>query len=735
MDTDKENRPARRSSASTVQCDYLDATGNVTQSNRESTDSYADNNLIDLMSQLEAQSIELEVFRAKDMESENKISTLTEAVSSLEGDLAVLQDIIGQCGDTGGDQADERVVALQKDLSELQQVADTATQLRSQLASLQETIDAMESALREAKECVKASDSLKIDAERALEVAESELMKVNECSQVAAESVAGEMCVLKESCSAAEVAREHAVRSLEATQAQLEASREAAEFVEAERSAYEESLAAKEERIAVLETEAVLASELLVEKEERIVSIELALSTADNHGQHFTSEIQNLMDEMEEKQSELTRLHEELRAAIEERDGLMQEVEKSCEQVQDLTEALVESEALHIEERDIALQEAEGKAVEALAQKEEQMQQLVNEIELLKAELSTVNESIADDMHERQLVKESSEAEIAELVARLEIAAQELTAQQKDLDHMKEERERMNSDRNGSVMTEMNALVEGKIEAEARALKAERDSKELQDQLSSYDRNTAEEQEIIMQVAEKEIKQLQANLEISSAELAASLGREGSLTARCTELEATVSAREHSLIELENALSSKGAEVDADMEDALRSAEDARDAAISDLKVAERELVKVTESSKCAAVAASAECSALENAIEVKDQRIAHLELSKLTQDQMDKIKLLKEEHKKSKEDVKTMKKQLTQLKKAYDDLKDTSLSGPAASNSSVVAAAHMEIASLTAQLHESRTRLESVQNVAKSLKDKIRDCSKQLQVCRVHAK
>ena len=490
----------------------------------------------------------------------------------------------------------------------------------------------------------------------------------------------------------------------------------------------------KEERITALEAEAVLASEFLIAKEERIVSIELALSTADNQGLQYDSEIQNLKGEIEEKQSELTRVHEELRAVVEERDGLMQELEKSCEQVQDLTEALVESEAVHTEERDMALQEAEGKAVEVLAKKEDEVQQLVNEIELLKAELFTVNEGFADDVHERQLVKESSQAEIAELVARLDIAAQELTAQQKDIDQMKEEKERMNTDRNGSVMTEMNALVEGKIEAESRALKAERDSKELQDQLSSYDRNTAEEQEIIMQVAEKEIKLLQANLEVSAAELTASLGREGSLTARCVELEATATAREHSLIELENALASKGAEVDADIEDALRCAEDARDAAVSDLKVAERELIKVTESSKRAAVAATAECSALESAIEVKDQRIAHLELSKLTQDQMDKIKLLKEEHKKSKEDVKTMKKQLTQLKKAYDDLKDTSLSGPTASNSSVVAAAHAEIASLTAQLHESRTRLESVQNVAKSLKDKIRDCSKQLQVCLVHA-
>jgi hypothetical protein len=43
-------------------------------------------------------------------------------------------------------------------------------------------------------------------------------------------------------------------------------------------------------------------------------------------------------------------------------------------------------------------------------------------------------------------------------------------------------------------MGEMNALLEGKIEAEARADKAENDSNRLQEQLSTYDRNAAQEQ-------------------------------------------------------------------------------------------------------------------------------------------------------------------------------------------------------------------------------------------------
>lgn len=44
------------------------------------------------------------------------------------------------------------------------------------------------------------------------------------------------------------------------------------------------------------------------------------------------------------------------------------------------------------------------------------------------------------------------------------------------------------------LMGEMNALLEGKIEAEARADKAENDSNRLQEQLSTYDHNAAQEQ-------------------------------------------------------------------------------------------------------------------------------------------------------------------------------------------------------------------------------------------------
>jgi chromosome segregation ATPase len=120
-----------------------------------------------------------------------------------------------------------------------------------------------------------------------------------------------------------------------------------------------------------------------------------------------------------------------------------------------------------------------------------------------------------------------------------------------------------------------------------------------------------------------------------------------------------------------------------------------------------------------------------EQIVATKDERIAHLEVSKLTQEQMEKIKVLKEEHKKSREDVKTMKKQLSQLKKAYDDLKATGTSSSSttdAADGSAHLIALSDITELKEQLQEVTNKQETSQNMTKSLKEKLKDCSKQLQ-------
>jgi uncharacterized protein involved in exopolysaccharide biosynthesis len=67
--------------------------------------------------------------------------------------------------------------------------------------------------------------------------------------------------------------------------------------------------------------------------------------------------------------------------------------------------------------------------------------------------------------------------------------------------------------------------------------------KRLQDQLSTYDRNTAEEQEIIMRTAEREMESLKGEIaknvviyQSTSAEYEACRERETELTAQCEDM-------------------------------------------------------------------------------------------------------------------------------------------------------------------------------------------------------
>ena len=431
-----------------------------------------------------------------------------------------------------------------------------------------------------------------------------------------------------------------------------------------------------------------------------------------------------LIDVKEATATEISRLHKGLQ------ESLLSEEE--------LSEALDEAEIVRIEER-AASEEYAKVSAESFILKDGEIKELGHEIDSLKKYLEAAHECVIA-AEERQ---EETQAEITELQARLAIAAQELTVQQRSINQMiSEERERLSAcatDDQDSLMVEMNALLESKIEAETRACKAESDAKDLQHQLSVYDRNTAKEQEIIMKTAESQMESLRQEreeraeaLRLSYVELDETRQRASAATASCNALEIELSERQEIVEELEGA---------------LNAAEQSRDTAMRTLQESETKLsmtisaakkaVSVAEEARDAAISALhssgnnllSEKAAMFEALSVKDQRIAHLEMSKLTQEQMDKIKLLKEEHKKSREDVKTMKKQLTLLKKAYDELKDSSVMGASSTDCVALIEAQNTVAVLNAKLSESVTRMEGTQNIAKALKEKIKDCSKQLQV------
>lgn len=104
----------------------------------------------------------------------------------------------------------------------------------------------------------------------------------------------------------------------------------------------------------------------------------------------------------------------------------------------------------------------------------------------------------------------------------------------------------------------------------------------------------------------------------------------------------------------------------------------------------------------------------------------------------MEKIRVLKDEHKKSREEVKVMKKQLSQLKNHCDDLTEANTIFTAnstnntvnPSNSAAISVAENSVKNLTLRVNELTASQETILKTSKVLKDKLRDCSKQLQVC-----
>ena len=161
-----------------------------------------------------------------------------------------------------------------------------------------------------------------------------------------------------------------------------------------------------------------------------------------------TAACKELMDVKEVTASEIKSLHEEL--------------EKAILQVEELTGALDEAEIIRNEER-----EASAECIEL---KNEEVKQLFVQIDLLKKEVEYAHDCLEAEIQLQEDRQLQNQAEIVELQARLAIAAQELTVQQKSIDQMiAEEKERVSvgvTDDQDALMVEMNALLESKIEAE-----------------------------------------------------------------------------------------------------------------------------------------------------------------------------------------------------------------------------------------------------------------------------
>jgi len=190
--------------------------------------------------------------------------------------------------------------------------------------------------------------------------------------------------------------------------------------------------------------------------------------------------------------------------------------------------------------------------------------------------------------------------------------------------------------------------------------------------------------------------------------------------------------QEDTVAQLENELY----QLKQEQEQAVECAVEKVEKELSAVKSAGREIAVQLRAQEAERQAANEQCAIAERMLEslrtetqsqmeIKDKRILHLEASKLTQDQLEKIKVMKEERKKFQEDAKTLKKQLARLKAAYDEMKENAES---AKSKAVGSNSDFVISDLKFQVAELNAQFTQSQSITQSLKDKLRDCAKQLQ-------
>lgn len=393
---------------------------------------------------------------------------------------------------------------------------------------------------------------------------------------------------------------------------------------------------------------------------------------------YLSAELEKYVESMELADSKVKSLEAEVEGFKKERDDLNTELDQASQQIQELTDALIEAENLTKHETSSDNMDR-VEQIESLKEELSKLQaasELANDrINQLEAKLArTVEER--DDLHYQiaTLKKDVMNRDDSIAQLRLEISAHTVTTGDGEKDQL---------------LAEMNTLQETNWELENRMNTIESEAKTLREQLSDYDKASAREQELIMKAAESEMSILRTKLQDTESSLSKTKEDIASLTTKCHKFETELLEKEDAIAQAENELYNLQSQLKEKGDD------------------------NSNESS-------SADILKLKEEIEVKDKRIAHLETCKLTKEQMEKIKVLKEERKKFQEDSKIMKKQLHALKKAYDDLKAGATNGDVS--------AVRDLADARVQLAEVTSQLETAQSVSKSLKDKLRECAKQLQ-------
>jgi chromosome segregation ATPase len=309
-----------------------------------------------------------------------------------------------------------------------------------------------------------------------------------------------------------------------------------------------------------------------------------------------------------------------------------------------------------------------------------------------------------------------------------------------------------NSEQIEALINELNTLMEVKVELEAKVITAEKASKDYRNQLAEYDQASRREQDILMEAAQAEMDSLRNDYETRIEALQISAQNSEELASEVDSLKEQISQRDEfinkckaemkrlrSLADASSRNESAIEEVSAQLVEAQRTIKDLH-RKVQHLETEKEEMLTKLERSEQSLAAALEEKNKLSESIntitvqhtevlKAKDSRIKHLEASKLTQDQLERIKVIGAERKKYQEDAKALKKQLAALKTAYENLQAQAQTIKSDANAARSSTSFEEVSALQGRLNEATMQLENYQDMIEALKEKLKDCARQLRV------
>ena len=355
------------------------------------------------------------------------------------------------------------------------------------------------------------------------------------------------------------------------------------------------------------------------------------------------------------------------------------------------------------------LEEAKASYGDNFKELEEQSRQLATRNETLQQELDSLLAGAAEERSQK--------------LSQIEKLEEEIVQRDKEIALLGKSKSDVSNDEHQQLIAEMNTLMEEKMEAESKIQAAESETKQLRLELSNYDKKSAKEVAMMMEAAQTEMDNLKSSFEKEKEEGIRKIQELSS------QLQETIKENAELEEKLTHAIKASESKTSLETElDEVIASSNMLQLQIDEDSKAYHALEKEHEILQKKFTDYKTE---IEEVIDTKDKRIARLEKSKLTTDQVEKIKQVRENCSKKTEECKIYKKQLAQLKKAYESLQQSTTESEtrrSTRSKTKESSESAELAELQVNLGEVQSQLDQANFVTKTLKEKLKDCSKQLQ-------